>query len=390
MGGVCLRKRGPAFLLAICMCMLLIPRAAAAEPVIRITSGGGTAQVGDTVTVTAAIRNNPGFSAVQFTLAYDSSVVECVDASAGPALRGALSAANPGAPDGAIVAAASASELTSDGVLATFPFKVVGGGAPDFRLTDYILSDASGADIPFSVEGVKQETPEEPADPAPSKPPETPPTESGPAETIPPETAPVETVPTERPQPEVVEHKFRDTAGHWAESYINEAVDRGFFQGYADGTYRPGNQVTRGAFVTVLWRMAGRPQPTARMPFTDTAGLSEEFRTAIAWAYEKGYVGGRTATAFAPGDPVTRQAAMKILFLYAGGVSGQEALFTQVYDDAFADSGSMASWAKAPMYWGIYHELISGTTATTLGAGNAANRAQLAKILVNYTEKFGG
>ena len=44
----------------------------------------------------------------------------------------------------------------------------------------------------------------------------------------------------------------------------------------------------------------------------------------------------------------TRQEAMKILFLFHGGVSGQETLLTKIYDDAFTDSGTLASWAKAP------------------------------------------
>ena len=34
--------------------------------------------------------------------------------------------------------------------------------------------------------------------------------------------------------------------------------------------------------------------------------------------------------------------------------------------------------------------MISGTSATTLGVTGTANRAQLAKILVNYADKLGG
>lgn len=378
-----MRKKWLAWVLAVCICLAAAPTAfAAGGAVISVTPPETPPGIGETFTVNAEIKGNPGFSAVQFTLAYDDAVVECVSASTGAALRGALAATNPKASDGAIIAAASVSELTSDGVLASFTFKVIGSGSPDFSLEDSLLSDATGNAVAFTVEGVRT---------AETKPTETKPEETKPAETKPAETKPEEAEPAEPlPEtPEPVEHKFRDTADHWAENWINTAVDKGFFQGYSDGTFRPGNQVTRGAFVTVLWRMAGRPQPTAQAPFTDTANLSAEFQSAIAWAWEKGYVGGRTATTFAPGDPVTRQAAMKILFLYSGGQSGQETLFTQIYDDTFTDSAAMVSWAKAPMYWAIYNELISGTTATTLGAGSVANRAQLAKILVNYTEKFG-
>ena len=98
---------------------------------------------------------------------------------------------------------------------------------------------------------------------------------------------------------------------------------------------------------------------------------------------------GTSATTFAPNDSLTRQAAMKVLFLYSGGRSGQELFFTQIYDDNFVDSGSLSPWAKEAMYWAVYNELLSGTTPTTLGAGGTATRGQLAKILVNYSEVFG-
>ena len=76
------------------------------------------------------------------------------------------------------------------------------------------------------------------------------------------------------------------------------------------------------------------------------------------------------------------------MFNYAGGVSGQEVLFTQIYDSTFTDSGTMADWARAPMYWGIYNELIDGTTKTTLGPAVPATRAELARILVGYVDRF--
>jgi len=80
---------------------------------------------------------------------------------------------------------------------------------------------------------------------------------------------------------------------------------------------------------------------------------------------------------------------MKVLFLYAGGKSGQEVLFTEIYNDRFTDSAGLPDWARTSLYWAVYNELISGTTPTTLGATNAATRGQLAKILVNYAEKIG-
>ncbi|MBQ9347079.1 MAG: S-layer homology domain-containing protein, partial [Oscillibacter sp.] len=107
---------------------------------------------------------------------------------------------------------------------------------------------------------------------------------------------------------------FTDTAGTWAEAEIAEAARRDLFHGYADGSFRPNNPVTRGQYVLVLWNLAGRPapipEPGKTLPFRDLEGLSNEFRNAIAWAWENGYVNGTTPNLFSPGDRLTRQAAM--------------------------------------------------------------------------------
>ena len=140
--------------------------------------------------------------------------------------------------------------------------------------------------------------------------------------------------------------------------------------------------------MVVLWNLAGHPDPTGQAPFTDIAGRNQNVQDAITWAYGAGYVNGTTETTFSPGDTLTRQAAMKILFGYAGGVSGTEQMFTAVYDATFEDSSEVSSWARPAMYWGVYHEIISGTTSTTLSPRGSITRAQMAAIMVRYTDRF--
>ena len=84
---------------------------------------------------------------------------------------------------------------------------------------------------------------------------------------------------------------------------------------------------------------------------------------------------------------MSRQATMKILFNHYGGGSGMEVMYTAIYDSCFTDSASLGQF-KAPMYWGIYNELITGKTPTTLEGATVADRALLATILVKYTDRF--
>lgn len=77
---------------------------------------------------------------------------------------------------------------------------------------------------------------------------------------------------------------FSDVAdGKWYSSYIRQAVQYGLISGYADGTFRPEQYITRAETVTMINRMLGRNYETAAelhsmtCPFPDISQSS--------WAY---------------------------------------------------------------------------------------------------------
>lgn len=355
----------------------------ASGAVLAVKTPATIPKAGETFTVTVEIAGNPGLCSVQFTLAYDKDLMTCTKADEGTILDSMLSVMNANARDGAIVAAASAEPATGDGDLAEFTFTASRNLTEyGFRLAETVLSDARGTDIPFTVTGaelVEPETPSAAMQPAPTPVPSTPAT-------------------TERPKPEeqftagaqtmaetVVETRFNDTKGHWGMEWIAKAAEHGLFTGYPDGGFHPDAQISRGDYVLVLYRMAGEPEVTEMAPFADV-NPNDYYAKAVAWAYSKGYVDGK-GEGFAPKDSLTRQEAMKILYGYAGNPMGMETMFTGLYDDAFADSGEIASWAKPAMYWAYYREIINGVSAERLAPTGTATRAQLAKILVGYLEK---
>ena len=51
---------------------------------------------------------------------------------------------------------------------------------------------------------------------------------------------------------------FTDIAGHWAEAEIEQAATLGWIRGYADGTFRPNNQITRAEAMTMINRVLQR------------------------------------------------------------------------------------------------------------------------------------
>ena len=349
-----MRKRCLSCLLAVLLLFALAGQALAARTCLTIRAPKQLPQAGESFTVNVALSGNPGLTSAQWTLEFNSAVVECTDVSAGALLENALTATNPASAVGAKLAAASASAIEGDGIAATYIFKVKKSGNAAFALSSVELTDAEGGLIACEIALSAQESVTPPAG-----------TQTGTAS------------------------GFADMKTHWATDYVERAAALGLFKGYPDGKFYPDASVTRAQFVTVLYRMAGSPAVKDKTPFRDISGQSEEFRTAIAWAYGKSLISGRTAKTFDPDAAVTRQEAMKILFQYAGGKSGMEKMFTAAYDEAFTDSGSVAPWAKDAVYWAYYNGLITGTTDKTLTPAGSASRGQLAKILVIYTEKFG-
>jgi len=364
-----LKRKCLAILLSLCLCLSLMPTALAAGTELKVTAPEKLPAVGETFTVTVDISGNVGFSALQMVLGFNADIVECVDVTTGDMLSNALEATNPTAADGAAVAVASARSIKKDGNVATYTFKVVSEGTPGIALDVEEFIDKDGNPLPYIIDeetSIKSESATSPITPPEEKPNVSPglPDEKG-------------------------YDAFTDTAGHRYETEIAEAVELGLFQGYADGSFGPERSVTRGAFVTVLWRMAGKPMPTQTTPFTDIGKVSTEFQLAIAWAYENSLINGRTATTFAPSDAVSRQAALKILFQYNGGVSNVNPMYLPLYQDGFVDCQGKADWIQNAMFWGYYNELIDSVTPSTLQPAAVATRAQLAKMFVSFTDAFG-
>lgn len=264
-----------AVLLLVLLCAMTLP-AAAAGTSLRLEGPETLPAEGESFTLRLTIQGNPGLCAAQYTLRYDRTLLTCTGASVGSVLKGTLAAVNPEAEDGVITAAASVDPAKGDGSIGEFTFRVLkaGNGAlhPGGRLPH--RRGESGPDP-----GSAQPDPESRGSSAGE---------------------------TTAPAP-----RFTDVPeGYWSHAQIERAAELGLISGYADGSFHPGASVTRAQFVTMLWRLAGKPAAAAEPGFTDLAGCNSDFRAAIAWAAEKGITTGVTATAFQPDRAIDRQQAM--------------------------------------------------------------------------------
>ena len=358
--------------LALALALSLLTTAFAAGTTLTVKTPSTIPKAGEEFTVTVEISGNPGLAALSITVSYDKTVAECTQIKIGNVLSGAMTASNPDASDGARISAASATDLTGDGEVAELRFKMSKDGDPSIAVEKAKLNRADGSTVDCTVEGAAVQKPQT--------------TSSTSASSTTPATSIAQTTPVEGAAGGTAT-AFPDAVGHWGEAWIVKAAERGLFSGDDKGNFLPNKDISRGDYVLVLWRMAGKPEPSGASPFSDVTE-KDYYAKAVAWAYEKGYVNGK-GSGFAPKDSLTRQEAMKILFGYAGSPSGMEMMFAAEYDKAFADSEQIASWAKNAMYWAYYQGIINGvsTTEKKLGPTMTATRAQLAKILVEYMDK---
>jgi len=381
-----LLKRLLTALLLTAALLLSAPAASAASLSVNRPPGGVSA--GESFAVTVELEGSEAFCAAQFILAFDREKLECVEASPGPLLEGMLSAVNPDAPEGAAVAAVSTEPVQGGGVLGTFRFTAKTSlDSPRFTLKDALLADENGEELEVSlaVDAAQEEAPQTPGAPETPAAPETPDAPAVPETPADPASPAGPAVPVDPP---AQTPSFSDIGGHWAAESIRKAAEKGLIGGYADGTFRPNQPVTRKQMAVILWRMAGKPQPAASAPFKDLDGCGEEFRNAIAWGYGKGLLSGTGSDTFSPDAALTRQAAMKLLFGYAGGQAGPEALLYATYDGTYTDSAQISEWGRAPVYWGVYNGILSGN-GQSLNPRGTVTRAQLAAILVRYLDRGG-
>lgn len=384
---------GIALLLAV---QLLTPLACAAGATLKLTAPDKLPDVGQTFTVTAELTGNTGLAAVQLSLGYDDSVVECTGIENGALVAGMLAASNPYATRdgvGAILAAATTTAVKTDGSLAVFTFRVKAAGDAKLTLADALLSDIDGKalSLSYSLPALIAQGSGSDSGSGSGSDAEKPGTDNKKSEDdkkSEDEDKPEdEEKPADGAQEEVKSGSFRDvTSTHWAFASVERAAELGLVTGYSDGTFRPDTPVTRAQFVLMLWRMCGKPAAAKAASFADAS--ADWYQDALSWAVEKGYVNGLSDTRFGPDAPITRQQAMAILFRLNGGQSGTELTLTGIYEQTFADSTTIASWAKDATWWAVYHELVSGVGGSRIAPEANASRAQIAAILLRYADQF--
>lgn len=152
--------------------------------------------------------------------------------------------------------------------------------------------------------------------------------------------------------------------------------------GTAEDTFAPELVATRGMVVSILHRLAGSPTVSAEV-FEDVTA-DDWYGQAVAWAASEGIASGTSAETFSPNAAVTREQLAAFLCNFAA----QQGMDTTARSDlsSFDDAETVSDWAQDAVSWAHAEGLFAGTSATTLSPQGEATRAQLAAMLVRFSD----
>lgn len=181
--------------------------------------------------------------------------------------------------------------------------------------------------------------------------------------------------------------KFRDVPStHWANQSIYSAVEKGYFKGYSNGTFRPKANITRAEFAALIARVADYETVQSTAGFSDMKGHWAE--SAVNAAVGMGFIKATDyPNGFQPGKALTREEMAKWL---SSGLAANDAEYQQAWSDTKTTvlpvkeyfQGKI-SQTKAPSIAIVMGTgLMKGYTDGSFGLTQTTTRAEVSAIVL--------
>ena len=168
----------------------------------------------------------------------------------------------------------------------------------------------------------------------------------------------------------------------WYYQFVDYVTSKGYFNGVADKTFAPAENMTRAMFVTVLSRFHGAKGDSRQSAFVDVAP-GEWYTAAINWAAANKIVDGVGNGKFAPNDPITRAQMCTMIERYLD-------LYRKAWKVTLPETGSVSvmvdesaipAYALAAVKQCQRHGLVNGFEDGTFRPNDLSTRAQVAAVI---------
>lgn len=170
---------------------------------------------------------------------------------------------------------------------------------------------------------------------------------------------------------------FSDTEGHWAEWAINKWSEQyQIIQGYDDGTFRPDNSITRGAFAGILDRFMHFVEIAPADTFSDTSGSFWEDE--ILKLNAAGVYLGNNGKALA-GSSITRQQAVTM-------IARAFKIGAEVTDLPYTDANQIAEYARPAVAEMTIRGYLNDSVGGDFRPNDPITRAEIVNIFGNMIQ----
>ncbi len=172
---------------------------------------------------------------------------------------------------------------------------------------------------------------------------------------------------------------------HWFYDSVEYCYSNGIFSGMSKTEFAPLKVMTREMLVCALGQLSGiDPTDYTETHFRDVKA-GAWYAPYVQWAYESGITSGVSNSTFGIGRSITRAEAVTMLYNYTAAMGlSNNAPTAKKHLESYEDWKTVANYARDAFGWAITEGIVSGMTETTLAPKEAFNRAQAARIFMQY------
>lgn len=172
---------------------------------------------------------------------------------------------------------------------------------------------------------------------------------------------------------------FADLAGHWSRRDVEIMAARHVVRGMTEENFVPNSNVTRAQFAAMVLRSLGLEEAAVAGDTFKDVKAGAWYAGAVEAAYKAGIVSGYEDGTFRPGENITRQ-EMAAMVTRALSYSGKSVSLTRAEADAilgaYADSAGIAAWAKKSAAVAVKEGIVTGRSTGTYAPAANATRAE--------------
>ena len=169
----------------------------------------------------------------------------------------------------------------------------------------------------------------------------------------------------------------------WYYEAVMKVTEASLFVGTDETHFSPEGNLTRGMFVTVMWRYEGRP--CGCNPKFEDVAEKDYYYNAVGWACTQELVSGISEKLFAPHQNITREQMATMMYRYAASMDVDMGEMGDL--DQYADGEDVSEFAVDAVRWAVGNDLLMADSGKIRPQADAT-RAEAAVLWAGFMEAY--